>query len=91
MSTLKTHILSVLAEHPGEYFSGGALAGQFGVSRNAVWKAIRQLQSEGYAIEGITNKGYALLSDSNIISEACIRHNLLTRKFRKNISNYLID
>ena len=25
MSTLKTHILSVLAEHPGEYFSGGAL------------------------------------------------------------------
>lgn len=88
MSTLKTHILSVLAEHPGEYFSGGALAGQFGVSRNAVWKAIRQLQSEGYAIEGITNKGYALLSDSNIISEACIRHNLLTRTFGKNIYIY---
>lgn len=88
MSTLKAEILSVLAGRPGQYFSGGALADQFNVSRNAVWKAIRQLQTEGYAIDGITNKGYALTSDGNIISEACIRHDLTARIFGRKIRIY---
>ena len=37
-----------------------ALCDRFQVSRTAVWKAVRQLEEEGYAIEAVRNRGYRL-------------------------------
>lgn len=53
--------------------SGNQLAADLGVSRNAIWKAIKQLQDEGCTIEAATNRGYRLLSVGNTISEPVIR------------------
>ena len=53
--------------------SGNQLAADLGVSRNAIWKAIKQLQDEGCTIEAATNRGYHLLSVGNTISEPVIR------------------
>lgn len=39
-----------------------------GVSRTAVWKAIRQLEEEGYAIEAVRNRGYRLVASPDVIT-----------------------
>ena len=43
---MKTEILKLLRETDG-YVSGQQISRQFGVSRTAVWKVIRQLQEDG--------------------------------------------
>lgn len=41
---VKEALIKTLAENNGEYISGAALAEQLGVSRNAVWKAVKALE-----------------------------------------------
>ncbi|MBQ0064803.1 MAG: HTH domain-containing protein, partial [Firmicutes bacterium] len=55
----KQEVLKLLENHT-DYLSGEEMAQQLNVSRAAIWKAIKKLQSEGYEIEGISNKGYKL-------------------------------
>ena len=43
---MKNEILTMLREHCPDYVSGQALCEQFGVSRTAVWKAMKQLEKE---------------------------------------------
>lgn len=71
--SVKDEVLKTLEINKGECFSGEALANQLGVSRAAVWKAITVLRKEGYAIEAGTNKGYALMESSDLLSEQGIR------------------
>ena len=61
-------VLSFLESNKGQYVSGADMAESIGISRNAVWKAINELRSRGYVIESITNKGYMLSEDNDIIS-----------------------
>lgn len=88
MSTLKEHLLKALVDGQGSYFSGSALAEKYGVSRNAVWKAVKQLQNEGYCIDAVTNKGYAFISDDDILSEACIQKHLRTKMLGRKLRIY---
>lgn len=60
---MKSKILTLLSQSDG-IVSGEALSKQLGVSRVAVWKHIRQLQTAGYALEA-TAKGYRLLESSD--------------------------
>jgi BirA family biotin operon repressor/biotin-[acetyl-CoA-carboxylase] ligase len=55
--SLKAFLVRKLRENPGVFFSGQALAAEPGVSRTAVWKAVRTLEAAGYPIEG-NDKGY---------------------------------
>lgn len=48
------------------------MARHLGVSRAAVWKAVKQLESEGMCIQAATNRGYALSDAADILSPACI-------------------
>ncbi len=57
---IKYKILDTLRQREGMVVSGGELANRLGVSRTAVWKQILSLQSEGYQIESVPNKGYRL-------------------------------
>ena len=67
MST-KNRILELLEQHRGESISGEHLAGILGLSRNTVWKAVKELQKDGYNIVAVTNKGYCLSEENDIIS-----------------------
>ena len=58
--TVKQSVLRALGEARGASVSGEALAQSLGVSRAAVWKAIKSLQGEGYRISAGTNRGYRL-------------------------------
>ena len=55
--------ISAFQNNDNQYFSGEEIARQLQVSRSAVWKAIKSLQKEGYNIDAISNKGYALVKD----------------------------
>ena len=65
---LKDLILKKLEDTRGEFVSGEALAEAFGVSRNAVWKCIKRLEKEGYAVTSVKNRGYALSSQGDELS-----------------------
>lgn len=71
--SLKNDIRSELEAHREKNISGQYLAEKFGVSRNAVWKAVNSLKNDGYEITSATNKGYRLLKSCDVISESAIK------------------
>lgn len=77
--TVKEHILSLLDGNKGEYISGEEIAAQLSVTRSAVWKAIKSLQTEGYSIQAVTNKGYSLSPHTDILSANAISKYLDTQ------------
>lgn len=76
---IKNEILSLLEQNRGVDLSGQRIAEWLGVSRNAVWKAVRALEAEGYAIEAAPNRGYRLRSDCDRLSDEGIRARLRHR------------
>ena len=68
-SMLKENVLNCLELNRGKYLSGAKLAKDLGVSRNAVWKSIKALEKEGYAIDKRTNLGYKMLESNDLLSE----------------------
>ncbi|MBQ6041101.1 MAG: biotin--[Oscillospiraceae bacterium] len=70
---IKERVLELLESHRGERISGETIAETLSVSRNAVWKAIRTLRAEGYAITAATNSGYCLAAENDVLSAAGIR------------------
>lgn len=72
--SLKNDILTILQLKNGEYISGQELAEKSGKSRAAVWKAVKSLQKEGYVINAVTNKGYSLTDEGDILSGSKIKN-----------------
>lgn len=56
----KDKVLRALLNNREEELSGQTLADHLGVSRNAVWAAVKTLQKEGVPIRALPNKGYRL-------------------------------
>lgn len=82
---VKETLLETLAESDGEYISGAMLAEKIGVSRNAVWKAVKSLETAGYSIEAVTSKGYRISALNNRLSEKLIQASLKTESLGKHI------
>jgi len=64
----KEQLLRLLEDNRERHVSGAAMAKAIGVSRNAVWKAVEALRAEGYAIDAVTNRGYALSQENDLLS-----------------------
>ena len=75
---MKTKVLSLLRTNR-EYISGQELCEQFGISRTAIWKIIKQLKEDGYEIDAVTNKGYKLKSYPDILSKEEIASRIQTK------------
>lgn len=71
--SVKDDIAALLEGSRGEYISGQELAQRLGCTRAAVWKAVRALQQQGFGISAVTNKGYCLEADSDVLSEQGVR------------------
>lgn len=69
----KDLVLECLQKKTDEYISGAEIAAELSLSRTAVWKAIEQLRTDGYRIDSVTNRGYCLSSQSDVLSETGIR------------------
>ena len=78
MNTSK-RVLFILESNKDIYTSGEEMAKQCGISRNAVWKAVRDLREKGYGIDAISNKGYKLTGNTDIISAEGIKAGLPER------------
>lgn len=81
---MKTKILTILKESGG-YVSGQDLCSRLGVSRTAVWKAVKQLEEEGCRIEALRNKGYRLTAVEDGITGAQIGSLLQTKYMGRNL------
>ncbi|MDD2268255.1 MAG: HTH domain-containing protein, partial [Eubacteriales bacterium] len=68
--SLKDNVLRELiaTSQSGEVISGQNLAIKYSVSRNAIWKTIKALQADGYAIIAGKNRGYILEGNYDILS-----------------------
>lgn len=75
MST-KTELLKLLSENTGIFLSGQKIGETLQVSRNAIWKAMKQLRDEGYHIESKPSVGYRLKNKSNILTSASVTGDL---------------
>ena len=75
---MKAEIIRKLKETDG-YVSGQQLCETLGVSRTAVWKAIRRVRDEGYQIEAVRNRGYRLLRTADVLTETECRSDLAGR------------
>ena len=64
----KDNVLNILYDNSEKYISGERIAAKLNISRNAVWKAVKQLKSEGYDIAASTNRGYKLLHTHDIFT-----------------------
>ena len=64
----KDKIIEILSENE-DAVSGEELGTKIGVSRAAVWKAVKSLRELGYCIEGTTNGGYKLIREDVLSAE----------------------
>lgn len=71
--TAKEHILKLFENNREKYYSGQEIAEKLNVSRTAVWKAVKQLQADGYRIKAVSNKGYCMSTDNDIVSADSIK------------------
>lgn len=78
---IKNEIAAILEQCRGTAVSGQELADRLGVSRAAVWKAVKQLQEDGYSITAVTNRGYCLEKISDVLTAEGIRLHL-AEKYR---------
>jgi BirA family biotin operon repressor/biotin-[acetyl-CoA-carboxylase] ligase len=60
-------IITLLKSHQSEFFSGEKLSKTLHLSRTAVWKNIKKLQSLGYKIESKPKIGYKLNFDTGLL------------------------
>lgn len=81
--SVKGSVLEALRQNQENYISGEKLSEELGVSRAAVWKAIRALRGEGYHIDAVTNRGYCLRQrPAGLTADEIRRH--LPAKYRNN-------
>ncbi|MBQ9015161.1 MAG: biotin--[Firmicutes bacterium] len=81
--SVRESVLEALNQNKGSYLSGEKLSEELGVSRTAVWKAIKALREAGYRIDAVTNRGYCLCESKTLLSEEEIRR-FLPAKYRNN-------
>ena len=73
---IQSEIIEIFENNRGENISGVFLADKFGITRSAIWKIIKSLRSQGYLIDAVTNKGYCMKKESNVLSAEGIKINL---------------
>lgn len=61
--------LYLLLEGKNDFISGQQIAGTFEISRTAIWKAIKTLESKGIIIESVKNRGYRIISGDLILPQ----------------------
>lgn len=70
--SVKDRLIVLLEQNRGVFLSGQDIAASLGVTRAAVWKSVRTLEREGYAIEAVPNRGYCLSRGSAVFSAQAV-------------------
>ena len=78
-------VLSFFQTHDSEYLSGQDLSDVLKISRVAVWKHIKKIQSLGYKIESKQKLGYRLIDNTEKLLPWEVTHNLKTKLIGKRV------
>ena len=84
-NTSLVKIVTLLKSHKSEYLSGQDLSDSLKLSRAAVWKHIKKLQSSGYKIDSKPKLGYKLIKITDLLLPWEISDGLETKIFGKRI------
>ena len=84
---MKSKILKEL-KNADDYISGQQLCERLGVLRTAVWKHIKALRAEGYEIDSVTNKGYKLMMEPDLLTKEEVASCLHTKWLGKDLYCY---
>ena len=82
---MRDELLQKLLDNKNSYVSGEEISKELNVSRTAIWKHIKELKKEGYEIISSTNKGYSLVSTSEVLSKTTIFQDLKTEFLGRNL------
>ncbi|MFD2045843.1 biotin--[acetyl-CoA-carboxylase] ligase [Ornithinibacillus salinisoli] len=85
MESTRNKLIHLLEQHKDTYISGQLLSDKLQISRSAIWKHMKELQKDGYEIEGIPKKGYRIVSSPDRLSENTIQWGLRTNWLGKSI------
>eukprot|EP00831_Metopus_contortus_P050932 TRINITY_DN4279_c0_g1_i1.p1 TRINITY_DN4279_c0_g1~~TRINITY_DN4279_c0_g1_i1.p1 ORF type:complete len:386 (-),score=45.94 TRINITY_DN4279_c0_g1_i1:451-1608(-) len=84
---MEDKILNLL-QNTDNYISGEYLSSNLNVSRTAIWKHINNLKKKGYVIEGISNRGYKLISSPDLLTQSQILKYKKTKYLAKTIIHF---
>lgn len=87
-TNVKNELLKRLFEADGRPISGQEFADEFGLSRTAVWKYIKEFEVEGYEIVSVRKKGYVLVSSPDRVHGAAIQQYLKTKRYGRHITHF---
>ncbi|WP_153720252.1 biotin--[acetyl-CoA-carboxylase] ligase [Sporosarcina cascadiensis] len=87
-SPVKNELLKRLFAAQGEPVSGQDIADEFGLSRTAIWKYIKELEEEGYEIGSMRKKGYFLIQAPDLVNAANISTYLQTERYGCHIQHF---
>lgn len=81
MQSTRNKLIELLVEGSKQeaFISGQLLSEKLNISRSAIWKHMNELKKDGYVIEGISRKGYKIISYPNKLSENTIKWGLETK------------
>lgn len=85
-SKAKSELLSRLLAANGDPVSGQEIADEFGLSRTAIWKYVKEFEAEGYEIGTVRKKGYYLVTVPDKVNAANVQQYLRTAKYGRNIT-----
>lgn len=81
MQSTRNKLINLLAEssNKDEFISGQLLSEKLNISRSAIWKHMNELKKDGYIIEGVSRKGYRIISYPDKLSDNTIKWGLDTK------------
>lgn len=79
----KEKILNLLRSSHSGFISGEELARTCGISRTMVWKHIKSLEREGFAIKAVPSQGYKITTMPDILRQGDIKRGLKNRVIGK--------
>jgi BirA family transcriptional regulator, biotin operon repressor / biotin---[acetyl-CoA-carboxylase] ligase len=84
-NTSLVKIVTLLKSHKSEYLSGQDLSDSLKLSRAAVWKHVKKLQSLGYKIDSKPKSGYKLIKTTDLLLPWEVNDGLETKLLGKRI------
>lgn len=72
----KDKVLQLLEERNGTFISGQEIADTLYITRAGIWKAVKALREAGINIEAVSNRGYRLIKEKDILAKNVIDEKL---------------
>ncbi|GAA0599974.1 bifunctional biotin--[acetyl-CoA-carboxylase] synthetase/biotin operon repressor [Virgibacillus siamensis] len=85
MESNRNKLIELLSASRDKYVSGQFLSEKLDISRSAIWKHMRELEKDGYKIEGVSRKGYRIIKFPDKVSENTLQWGLQTQWLGKKI------